>query len=258
MNKMKKNSKPDQSFNNIADKFEKNIYGTSKGRLRHELLLHYMQTHMDLATSKLQILDAGGGTGVMARSLVDLGHQLSINDISEDVLTLAREKFRDDSSISFIHGEIQNLDPALSYDVVVCHAVLEWLQEPLQGVAALLERVKPGGYLSLSFFNKHAYRFANLLYGNFDHVKADMQGKNRVRLSPNNALFPEVVIGYLQSLPVTIVNKAGIRCFHDYLKDRQLRDSHYEKIKQAEIEYGCQEPYLWLGKYFHIIVQKDA
>lgn len=258
MKKMNKNSKPDQSFDNIAAKFEKNIYGTSKGRLRHELLLHYLQTHIDLVSSSLRVLDAGGGTGVMARALADMGHQLSINDISADVLVLAREKFQDDATVSFIHGEIQDLDPAQSYDLVVCHAVLEWLQEPLQAVSALLERVKPGGHLSLSFFNKHAYRFANLLYGNFTHVKADMQGKNRVRLSPNNALFPELVIAYVQGLPVTIVNKAGIRCFHDYLKDPQLRESHYEQLKQAEIDYGCQEPYLWLGKYFHLIVQKDA
>jgi S-adenosylmethionine-dependent methyltransferase len=258
MKKMNKNSKPDQNFDKIAGKFEKNIYGTSKGRLRHELLLHYLQAHIDLAGTSLQVLDAGGGTGVMARSLADMGHQLCINDISEDALLLAREKFKGEAAVSFIHGEIQDLDPVQSYDLVVCHAVLEWLQDPLQVVAALLAQVKPGGYLSLSFFNKHAYRFANLLYGNFDHVRADMQGKNRVRLSPNNALFPEVVIEYLQGLPVTIINKAGIRCFHDYLKDPQLRESHYEQLKQAEKDFGCQEPYLWLGKYFHLIVQKDA
>ena len=40
--------KQDQSFDKIADKFEKNIYGSSKGQLRHELLVHHLKASLDI------------------------------------------------------------------------------------------------------------------------------------------------------------------------------------------------------------------
>ena len=91
---MKQNDKPDQSFNSIANKFEKNIYGSSKGQLRHELLLYYLQNTLPLTKPGLNILDAGGGTGMMTEPLLRMGHSVTLNDLSEDVLELAQRKAR--------------------------------------------------------------------------------------------------------------------------------------------------------------------
>jgi S-adenosylmethionine-dependent methyltransferase len=255
---MNQHSKPDQSFDSIANKFEENIYGTTKGRLRHELLMHYLVNVLALSEKPLSVYDAGGGTGNLSRSLVDMGHTLVISDISSEALALAKKKFTKDDKIEFVHGDILSVSNDEYYDLVVCHAVLEWLESPLDMIASLVGLLKPGGHLSLSFFNKDAQRFGNLLYGNFDFVEADMQNKNRVRLSPNNALNPRQVLLKLSKLPVTIVHKAGIRCFHDYLKDPNMQVTHFEQLKKMELDYGRQEPYLWLGKYFHIIVKNSA
>jgi S-adenosylmethionine-dependent methyltransferase len=254
---MNQHSKPDQSFDSIANKFEENIYGTTKGKLRHDLLMYHMLDVLSLDDNPLTVYDAGGGTGTMSKSLVDMGHKLIISDISSDALTLARKKFVQSDKIEFVHGDILSVENDQSYDLVVCHAVLEWLKSPLEMIDSLVKLLKPGGHLSLSFFNKDAQRFGNLLYGNFDFVKAGMQVKNRVRLSPNNALDPRHVLDRLDNLPVTVIHKAGIRCFHDYLRDPNKQVSHYQQLKEMELTYGKQEPYLWLGKYFHIIVQKQ-
>ena len=253
---MKQNDKPDQSFNSIANKFEKNIYGSSKGQLRHELLLHYLNNTLSLAKPGLNILDAGGGTGMMTAPLLNMGHKVTLNDLSQDVLELAREKLGHREGLRICQGEIQSIDETESFDLVICHAVLEWLQDPLEVIKKLVAVLRPGGHLSLSFFNKDAHRFGNLLYGNFDYVKADLKHKNTVRLNPNNALVPREVIAGLNSLGLEIIHTAGIRCIHDYLKQPDMQTSRYEEIKQMEMRYGTVEPYLWLGKYFHIIVHK--
>ena len=159
--------KTDQNFDDIADKFEKNIYGTTKGQLRHELLLHYLKPH--LPESNSHILDAGGGTGEFSKAMLALGYEVTLNDVSSQQLDIAKAKLPGQSL--HIHcGELQTLEG--QYPLVVCHAVLEWLQQPLQGIETLLSLVQPGGKLSLSFFNKDAARFGNLLYGNFDFVKS--------------------------------------------------------------------------------------
>lgn len=247
----------DQNFDEIANKFERNIYGTTKGRLRHAVLLHHLTEQLDLNTRCLDILDAGGGTGVMTKAMLELGHNVTLTDVSEQSLAIAQQKFRQFDRVALVHADIQSFPQQRQYDLVICHAVLEWLAEPMAIFPKLVELVAPGGYLSVSFFNLDAFRFGNLLYGNFDYVQQGMQTSNQVRLNPQCPLSPREVIEAFSELAVSIKYKAGVRCFHDYLKNTDARESQYEQLKAMEIEYGCQEPYLWLGKYFHMILQRD-
>ncbi len=251
------NDGQDQSFDKFADKFEKNIYGSTKGQLRHELLVHYLHDCIPLNTQPLEVLDAGGGTGVMSQVMLNLNHKVTLSDISSEVLSLAKGKLGKNINLDVQNKAILSLSTKKQYDLVVCHAVLEWLQNPFEVISKLVDLVKPGGYLSLSFFNYDAQLFGNMLYGNFDYVEQGMTTKNIVRLSPNNPQKPKIILSQLENLPVKIIKKAGIRCFHDYLKQTEKQTSEYDQLKQLEIKYGSTEPYLWLGKYFLVIAQKD-
>ncbi|MGS2720080.1 methyltransferase [Paraglaciecola aestuariivivens] len=250
-------TKADQNFDTLANKFERNIYGSTKGQLRHELLVHHLNASLDLQGQKLDVLDAGGGTGVMTDYLLNLGHNLTLSDISQEVLALAQQKLARHKQLTLIHTDILSLDTNKQYDLVICHAVLEWLTEPVKVIKKLLAMVKPGGHLSLSFFNYDAQLFGNMLYGNFDYVEQGMPSKNIVRLSPNNPQKPQFILDELQKLTVEVKYLAGIRCFHDYMKDLDKQQSQYEQLKRLEIQYGCQAPYLWLGKYFLVVSQKQ-
>jgi S-adenosylmethionine-dependent methyltransferase len=251
------NDGQDQSFDKFADKFEKNIYGSTKGQLRHELLVHYLHDCIPLNTQPLEVLDAGGGTGVMSQVMLNLNHKVTLSDISSEVLSLAKGKLGKNINLDVQNKAILSLSTKKQYDLVVCHAVLEWIQNPFEVICKLVDLVKPGGYLSLSFFNYDAQLFGNMLYGNFDYVEQGMTTKNIVRLSPNNPQKPKIILSQLENLPVKIIKKAGIRCFHDYLKQTEKQTSEYDQLKQLEIKYGSTEPYLWLGKYFLVIAQKD-
>ena len=252
------NNKQDQSFDKFADKFEKNIYGSTKGRLRHELLIHYLHQSITLDCSPLDVLDAGGGTGVMTQVMLNLGHKVTLTDISSQMLNLAKDKIGNNNRLEIQHVDILSLSNKKQYDLVVCHAVLEWLHEPFEVMSKLVDLVKPGGYLSLSFFNHDAQLFGNMLYGNFDYVEQGMMSKNIVRLSPKNPQKPTVILSQLETLPVQIIKQAGIRCFHDYLKQPEKQTNEYEQLKKLEIQYGSTVPYRWLGKYYLIIMQKNS
>jgi len=251
------NNSQDQNFDKFADKFEKNIYGSTKGRLRHELLVHHLHNSISLEGMPLDVLDAGGGTGVMTEVMLNLGHNVTLSDMSSEVLSLARQKLGENINLDIQHMDILSLSNQKQYDLVVCHAVLEWLRDPVEVMRKLVDLVKPGGHLSLSFFNHDAQLFGNMLYGNFDYIEQGMTTKNIVRLSPNNPQKPKFILTQLEALPVKVIKQAGIRCFHDYLKQSDKQSSDYAQLKRLEIQYGSNEPYLWLGKYFLIIAQKN-
>ncbi|WP_100641625.1 methyltransferase [Alteromonas facilis] len=244
--------KTDQSFDGIANKFDKNIYGTTKGQLRQAVLESRLTPILNTEPS-LSLIDIGGGTGEMARFALNLGHSVLINDISNEAIELAKSKLSEFSHASFSCDDLHNIE-AEPADLVLCHAVLEWTIKPFEVLAKVKSLIKPGGLLSLTFFNYDAALFGNALYGNFDLIRQGMVTKNRVRLNPNNAQRPKDILAHLAK-DYDILSTAGIRCFHDYMRDREHQTLKYSELLALELEYAEKEPYKWLGKYFHIIAR---
>nr|WP_297349060.1 methyltransferase domain-containing protein [uncultured Glaciecola sp.] len=247
----------DTFFNGIANKFDNNIYGTTKGRLRHQVLLHYLS---GLINSKIpcDVLDAGGGTGMMSLEFAKAGHNVTLCDGSEEVLDIAKQRLVDTTNTRIEKIDILSLNYPQKFDLILCHAVLEWVQEPLVIIDKLFTQLRKDGRLSLSFFNRDAALFNNAIWGNFDYIDAGLKARNQVRLNPHNAQRPNDIIQYINDKypTYTIEHKAGVRCFHDYLQDRNKQVVEYDKILALEMKYGATEPYMWLGKYFHLIIQK--
>ena len=82
----------------------------------------------------------------------------------------------------------QHLDnPA---DLVLFHAVLEWVAEPEAILAALYDALAPGGVLSLMFYNLHGLILQNLAHGNFGWLEAGMIKRKRKRCRPITRAIP--------------------------------------------------------------------
>lgn len=245
--------KNDHIFDGIAHKFSKNIYGTTKGQLRHTLLCDVLTSHL---TAKSSIIEIGGGTGVMAAFLTELGHDVVLTDASEDVLNEARENLKNFPNVEIRHQYLQEISDLSEYDVLICHAVLEWLDEPYEALRYFYNNMAAGSTLSVSFFNQDANLFANAIYGNFDYIEKGMKAKKQVRLNPKQPLGALAVIEFCESIGFQVVDKAGIRCFHDYMRDISHQESKYNELLALERKHHKQPPYLWLGKYFQLILRK--
>ncbi len=241
------------SFDGIASKFDENIYGTTKGKLRHKLLCHYLSDF--LMQPPLRVADVGGGTGVMALEFAKRGHTVFNVDISKDALDIAKERLAGFKNASVLQCSLSEWTG--SPDLIICHAVLEWLPEPEEPIRHLWEQLPAGGQLSLSFFNYHAALFNNAIYGNFDYIERGMRVKNQVRLNPKFPHKPEVIMAVIEQLAgAEIKHSAGIRCFHDYMKDKERQSASFDDIFALEVRFGKTPPYKEFGKYMHYIVQK--
>lgn len=254
-------STTDQNFDSHSKTFKKNIYGTGKGKIREAVLMRDLANFLDDKTN-LKILDIGGGQGQIALQLAQRGHQVTITDISSEMLARAREaaESKQLTNIEFIHTPLQELSGHLAetqYDLVMCHAVFEWLEDPESAFKILTQYCSELGSISLMFYNQVGQTLSNLVYGNFDYIDAGMKGKKVVKLNPQASLAPCDVFKWVKTAEFKVKTKSGVRCFHDYMRDISMWESHFEQILAKELHYSQTEPYASIGRYMHLIISRQ-
>lgn len=256
----------DRNFDDLAQRFTRNIYQTPKGRLRLAIMQDEVQRLLIRfpAGKRLRILDAGCGQGLLSRQLALQGHQLVLCDHSRVMLQEAEAAFATETPVAdvqFICAPVQELEDHISdrFDLVLCHAMLEWQATPEQTLHSVVSWLKPGGILSLLFYNQNGLVWRNLLRGNFRKVKSGSFSGHPASLTPTYPLLPQQVYAWLDDLALSIISRCGVRVLYDYLsRDLQNRRS-YADILEMERRFCREDPYLSLGRYLHVgAVSGDA
>ncbi|WP_241606989.1 tRNA uridine 5-oxyacetic acid(34) methyltransferase CmoM [Rosenbergiella australiborealis] len=254
----------DRNFDDLAERFAQNIYGTLKGRIRQVILWEELEAILaTLPKTALSILDAGGGIGQISAGLAQRGHRITLCDVSEQMLIRAKQHAQErgvESQMTFIQTPAQDVGRQLDspVDVVLFHAVLEWIAEPEKTLAALFDTLSPGGVLSLMFYNVHGLTLQNLTLGNFGYLKAHMKKRKKKTLSPDYPRDPAEVELWLRNLGFEIESKAGIRVFSDLIRDLPPSANGEEGIIEMERRYSRQEPFMSLGRYIHVTARKPV
>lgn len=252
----------DQNFDNLSERFRRNIYDTPKGKVRLSILWRdLLETIPNIENGGLSILDAGAGQGNFALQLARKNHDLTLCDISSEMLSDAKLLFSKNNiknNIQFFNSSVQNLPKQINtqYDVVLFHAVLEWLVEPKETLRELLKFVKPGGYLSLMFYSRTGLIYQNLSKGNFDYILNDsLSGKGK-SLTPTNPQNPDEVYTWLNDLGLKTLVKSGVRVFYDSLSRERRKQINLDEVIELEKQFSRKEPYSSLARYIHVVCQK--
>lgn len=254
----------DRHFDGLADKFAASLYGGVRGELRLALLDRLLPEVLDLAGQP--VLDVGGGLGQLAAWFAGRGHPVTLAEPSLEMLAHAREALlatSDEREVTFLPVPLQALPEQAPghWSLITCHAVLEWLGDPRGALATLAGLLAPGGQLSLMVFNRDALRFSNVIKGNLEKALADrLEGKGlRRRLTPISPLTHAQVMAWCDALGLEVRAVAGVRVFHDYLRQPPERDDERDKLLELEWRYCRAEPHWRLGRYLlYTLVRPDA
>ena len=255
----KQRGKHDQNFDTLIEKFANRIYGTVKGEWRLKLLKEDLASLHD--SEPLNIWDAGCGLGQMALWFAQEGHHLTCCDISYKMLARSKETFAAAGcQADFYQRPSQEMATTLPLqDLVLFHAVIEWLARPLETLESVAGRVKPGGHLSLLFFNYHSFVYRNALKGTwrlpFLLDKSKWFGKGK-KLTPPHPQKPELLVSWLESHGFEVEVITGIRVFHDYMEAEILAASEAEPLWSLEYQHCREEVYRMMGKYVHILAKR--
>ncbi|HOJ20926.1 MAG TPA: class I SAM-dependent methyltransferase [Armatimonadota bacterium] len=138
-----------------------------------------------LRASPRTVLDIACGTGNVTFALADRGYQVAGVDISEPMLSVAREKARQQGrDIPFMHGDMRTLSLPDRYDLAVCLYdsinYLLTLEDVTQAFASVHRVLHPGGLYIFDVNTIYALRADLFTQRNLDpgaRVRYDWRSK---------------------------------------------------------------------------------
>jgi S-adenosylmethionine-dependent methyltransferase len=253
----------DRNFDDLADKFERKVYGGLKGDIRLAVIWRDLLSLVPQISysSHLRILDIGAGLGQLGVRLAALGHRVDYNDISQKMMTKAKQLASHHSvadKMGWYQCAYQELRQQVQgqYDLVLCHALAEWLSNPTALVPELKTFLADNGKLSLTFYNYHGLVYRNLMRGNFRVLEGGFE-PDANSLTPRHPLAPDTMLTSIRDAGLQIQQSSGIRVFYDYITSVRGGHADSQSVVDMELKYSQQAPYKWLGRYIHLIASAN-
>jgi S-adenosylmethionine-dependent methyltransferase len=248
-----------ERFQSGADKYAEYLE-TPEGRLRLDLSFLNLQEFLPQLTRPLRALDLGCGTGALGVRLALLGVEVTLLDSSLQMLDHAKraaKKAGVTDKTALRHGdadEIADLFQSESFDIILCHNVLEYLHDPetvLRAAAGLLR--DSSSLLSLLVRNQAGEVFkAAIQAGDLAAAESGVDaewGEESLYGGPVRLFTPDRFRALVGSTSLVVAAERGVRVVSDYLPKTVSRDKDYERIIALDRKLGSRAPFAAIARY---------
>ncbi len=234
---------------------------TPEGRLRSDLAFVNLQDFLPLqAQTSLCALDLGCGTGATAVRLARLGFCVTLLDSSPAMLDIANRKASEagvTDNVVLQEGDatrLTNFFDTASFDVILCHNVLEYLDDPiavLRGAARALRN--SSAILSVLVRNRAGEVFkAAIQAGDLAVAENNLtaeRGQESLYGGPVRLFTSDSLQAMLKAASLAVIAERGVRVLADYLPSRISRSAEYERILDLERKLSCRPEYAAVARY---------
>ncbi len=219
--------------------------------------------HPVLGEDPCDVLDIGGGTGGLSVRVAGLGHRVTVVDPSPDALASLDRRARESGvAVAGRQGDLSNLLDLTgpdSADVVLCHGVLEVVDDPATALATLRAVLRPGGTLSLLVAQRHAAVVARAMAGHFQQA-LDLLDAGQPSGAPGRSghrFTHDEVTGLLGVAGFELTSVHGIRVFADLVPGSLLDLEPGATAAMVELERAVSErpEYLPLATQLHLLAR---
>jgi SAM-dependent methyltransferase len=223
-----------------------------------------LREEIDRRGPGLVVVDVGGGTGGFAVPLAEAGHRVTVVDASPDALAAFTRRAAEAGvadRVAAVQGDGDRLTDLValgSADLVLCHSLLEVVDDPTEVVAALAATLRPGGALSLVVANRAAAVLSRAMTGHLDAATALLTDPDG-RTGHGDKLrrrFDAVGAAALLTAAGLLVEKIhGVRVVSD-LVPGTVADGDPDALLAFELSAAGLAPYRDIATQLHLYARK--
>lgn len=215
---------------------------------------------------ELTVLDVGGGTGGFAVPLARAGHRVTVVDASPDALAALTRRAAEAGvadRIVAVQGDgdaLAGLVEPASVDLVLCHAVLEVVDDPTPVVAALASALRPGGAASVLVAGRAAAVLGRATNGHLEvaaALAADPAGTAGPRDTLRRRYDAPGAAALLTAAGLAVEEIHGVRVLADLLP-ASVADGQSTALVELELALAAQSPYRDLAAQLHLFARRPA
>lgn len=244
---------------------------TPEGRLRTDLAFANLEDFLprSQAEKPLCALDIGCGTGATAVRLARLGMHVTLLDSSPAMLDIANRTAKQAGVTDKVvlqqgdASQLTNLFPAASFDVILCHNVLEFLDDPIAVLCAAAHALRDSpAILSVLVRNRAGEVFkAAIQAGDLAVAENNLTAEwgqeslygGRARLFTSDSLQ-----AMLKTASLAVTADRGVRVMADYLPPRISRTAEYERILELERKLGSRPEFAAVARYKQYLANRSG
>ena len=204
------------------------------------------------------ILDFGSGEGITASHFAEYNNVVAIEPSEEMIANRWT-----DYEYRQIQGDVTNLSSFAdnTFDMIICHNVLEYIENK-QSILDELHRVlKPHGILSIVKHNRagRVMQMAVLL-DELEKANELLDGNNSTAAKFGAIRYYENEMISKWSPGLTIKDCLGIRTFWDLQQNQEKHNSEewQSRMMQLEMRVSQMDEYRKIAFFHHLIVSKDV
>jgi S-adenosylmethionine-dependent methyltransferase len=234
-------------------------------RLRLKVEISNLIRHV--GQTGLKILDAGGGNGYACIPFAQNGCQVVVADYAEEMLADGQRLMSDlglEESVFFVLTRLEDLSCVIhdqDFDVVMCHNVLQYVENIPVVLRSILRPLKPQGIVSIICMNRYSIAYHQaFLRGDLQAAKTAIGARetNTIFGSTARALDVDEIVDMLEGQGCVIQADYGVRCMFDYWGDneRKTEPNTLAQLEELEFALSAAYPYKLLARFFQVIAQK--
>ncbi|MGA9746299.1 MAG: methyltransferase [Nocardioides sp.] len=213
-----------------------------------------------------EVVDIGGGTGGLAVRAAGLGHRVTVVDPSPDALAILARRAEESGvadRVTALQGDLGSLADATlvaagSADVVLCHGVLEIVEDVAPALAALAATLRPGGTLSLLVGQRHAAVVTRAMAGHFGQALAILEGDDPATTAGGRRFTADEIATLLDAGGLDVETMHAVRVFVDLVPSSlvDLEPGAAERLVELEQAVARRPEYLPLGTQLHVLATR--
>jgi len=214
----------------------------------------------------LTVVDVGGGTGGFAVPLAEAGHRVTVVDTSPDALAALTRRAAEAGvaeRITAVQGDADQLADLIaddSADLVLCHSVLEVVDNPDRAARALAAALRTGGSASVVVANRAAAVLSRALSGHLSaaaEVAADPAGRAGPADKLRRRFDATGATALLAAAGLTVEKIHGVRVLAD-LVPGSVADGDPTGLLALELALADEPPYRDIATQLHLYCRKAA
>ena len=224
-----------------------------------------LRRELDRQPGRLTVLDVGGGTGGFAVPLAEAGHTVTVIDASPDALAALTRRAADAGvadRISAVQGDgdaLATLVEPGSADLILCHSVLEVVDDPARVVGAITAALRPGGAVSLLVAGRAAAILGRAVNGHLDAAAA-LVGDPAGRAGPRDTLLrrydADGATALLTAAGLSVEQVHGVRVVADLLPAAVLEEDA-QAVLELELELSSRPPFRDIASQLHLFARRS-